>query len=305
LKPSPSESCLLQKFYNYSLSLKELGTIENLEAYRTWSAAFLLHMMHLKAYEFAKPLCQGKALLEIGCNTGYGVSELATSAQRIVAVDSNEHAIQIASTKYGRLNIRYETVDALSLPFPSSSFDIVICFQVIEHVQESNTTLFLSEIGRVLKKEAIAIFSTPNRRLRLYPLQKPVNPEHMREYTARAFLKTLRSAFDIVEISGLRGEPWIEEIERKRVNKSLWHAAIKRPLKGILQSLFPANVFSEMKGLYGKFFGTSSDILGYRPNQQQDFARVVERFSMNALWFDRRNLERSIYFLATARNGKN
>jgi len=48
----------------------------------------------------------------------------------------------------------------LKLPFADSSFDIVICTEVIEHVTE--TRQLVKEIDRVLKKDGRLILSTPN-----------------------------------------------------------------------------------------------------------------------------------------------
>jgi len=51
-------------------------------------------------------------------------------------------------------------VDNEKLPFHDGIFDIVTCFEVLEHV--INTDFVLSEINRVLKQNGIFIVSTPN-----------------------------------------------------------------------------------------------------------------------------------------------
>ncbi len=58
-------------------------------------------------------------------------------------------------------NVRYDIkADALQLPFKDSSFDTVICLQVMEHV--TNPSLLLKEIYRVLRKpDCCLILSTP------------------------------------------------------------------------------------------------------------------------------------------------
>ena len=56
-----------------------------------------------------------------------------------------------------------------------NSFDSIVSFQVIEHIQDD--MLFLKEIHRVLKPGGIALLTTPNRRMSLSR-----NPWHIREY---------------------------------------------------------------------------------------------------------------------------
>lgn len=75
--------------------------------------------------------------------------------------------------------------DAHHLPFPDSSFDVVICREVIEHVH--NAQQVLSEIHRVLKASGILHISTPN----AYAIQ-PDGKTHLRAYSPKSFLKELQ-----------------------------------------------------------------------------------------------------------------
>jgi SAM-dependent methyltransferase len=76
--------------------------------------------------------------------------------------------------------------------FKDESFDAVVSFDVIEHVQDD--LKFLSEIRRVLKRGGELLLETPNRNrlsLKLKSLVKPIkypmilgpNCIHLREYT--------------------------------------------------------------------------------------------------------------------------
>jgi SAM-dependent methyltransferase len=72
---------------------------------------------------------------------------------------------------------------------PDSSFDVVTCFETIEHVTGDAQRNLLAELARVLRPGGLLLLSSPNRGQ--YP---PGNPHHLRELTAdelRALLSEL------------------------------------------------------------------------------------------------------------------
>lgn len=84
-----------------------------------------------------------------------------------------------------------QQIDALAIPFPDHSFDVLIANHLIEHVDEKR---FLSEIHRVLKQDGVALLSTPvypelEQTLEdsslITPEQRKLqygHPEHLRKY---------------------------------------------------------------------------------------------------------------------------
>ncbi len=96
-------------------------------------------------------------VLENGCGVGMYVGKLAPHAGSVVgleydfdrALEAHQHAPHI-------LNAAGE-----GLPFPDSSFDLVLSHEVLEHVQDDR--LALSEIARVLAPGGRAVVFTPNR----------------------------------------------------------------------------------------------------------------------------------------------
>lgn len=102
--------------------------------------------------------------------------------------------------------------DAMRLPFPDDTFDMVLSTQVIEHVP--NDWAFVKEAGRILKKEGRMLISSV---LRLphgwyfyrHEGQWVLDPTHVREYRSREqFLdlfsdgfRLLHSAVDPVRFS--------------------------------------------------------------------------------------------------------
>jgi SAM-dependent methyltransferase len=56
--------------------------------------------------------------------------------------------------------VRYETADVRELPFEDASFDLVVCFEVIEHIDGQEQAL--DELKRVLAPGGLLAISSPN-----------------------------------------------------------------------------------------------------------------------------------------------
>jgi ubiquinone/menaquinone biosynthesis C-methylase UbiE len=113
-----------------------------------------------------KPLRE-MTLLDIGASTGIMDNYLAGSLGKVTGTDIDEAAIRIAKERHKKTNLRFMVADALDLPFPDESFDIVICSQVYEHVPDSDK--LLEEIFRVLKHDGICYFAANNRLMLIEP----------------------------------------------------------------------------------------------------------------------------------------
>jgi len=86
----------------------------------------------------------------------------------------------------------------------------------------------VQEARRVLRPGGRLVLTTPNRRLRLLPFQKPWNPEHLREYSGGSLRQVLGRHFPEVEILGIRGPDEVEAIERARVTPDLLVAVLRK-----------------------------------------------------------------------------
>jgi SAM-dependent methyltransferase len=78
-------------------------------------------------------------------------------------VDPSEHALEALAAR-GGTTARAST----SLPFQDGSFDAVLAFEVIEHVEDDVT--LLGEMARVAKPDAVLVLSTPIRASMWSPL---------------------------------------------------------------------------------------------------------------------------------------
>ena len=144
------------------------------------------------AYVEAAKRVQGR-VLEIGTGTGYGIDIIAPRCSRFVTMDKTR------SEELGAMpaNVEFKEGVVPPLPFADESFDCVVSFQVIEHINHDKE--FVREVRRVLKEGGKFIISTPNR-----PMSLTRNPWHVREYTAEQF-SALLSGFSVVEAMGVAG----------------------------------------------------------------------------------------------------
>lgn len=96
-----------------------------------------------------------KKILDVGCASGWFISEIAKifPNAKCYGVDIYDRAILFGKKAYP--HIQFAVADAHSLPFKNESFDLVVCTEVLEHVDNPKDALL--EIKRVLKKEGVAI----------------------------------------------------------------------------------------------------------------------------------------------------
>ena len=107
----------------------------------------------------------GSLALDIGCGYGGTCIALAQAGSRVRGVDIDQGYLlgaEIwAKEQVPKVNVSLVQCSAEALPFPDASFDLVVCADLIEHVDHPN--LVVHEISRVLKEDGIAYVSFPNR----------------------------------------------------------------------------------------------------------------------------------------------
>lgn len=282
-----AETKVLEDFYLLSDYLWTIGKIKDLDKYKKDFAAFLLHANHIKAYDFVAPHCKGKKVLNVGGFIGYGETRIFSQAKEIIAIDSDDKALEFARQNRLIPNAKFEKVDARRLPFSNEIFDIVIAFQLIEHIPPMEVHSFLQGVRRVLKEKGLLFIVTPNRKFRLMPFQRPFNPEHYQEFTAKGLLKILKTTFEDVVIKGTRSKEWIEEIERKRVRKSPFRAYLHDPFYRLLNMILPTRIkdwLKETKSKTTKSLGSKDRRMS--DNNDQIFNNLFQKFSMDLFYLE-------------------
>jgi len=166
---------------------------------------------HLFAYAEASRRIPSRAwVLEIGAGEGYGTRYLSSTCSNIFGSDLSLQALKHANSRYP--DVQFLQSLGTGLPFPTGTFDVVVSFQVIEHI--ADVTRYISEVHRALKPGRRFILTTPNRKLRLLPFQRPRNPYHVHEYGAAELRRTLERDFAHVQVQGVMARPDIMSFEK-------------------------------------------------------------------------------------------
>jgi len=203
------------------MKLEPTGERMILEHYKSSPEDFVIYLMHMASYRFAEPYTRGRRVLDFGCGSGYGSDQIARTADRVTAVDVADDAIAYARGQFRRANLEFRAIDpAEPLPFSDASFDVILSFQVFEHV--SDPSHYLSEVRRLLAPNGNLILITPDRSTRLLPRQRPWNRWHVHEYGKRELAAVLANHFDQIEVLGMTARPEMIGYELRRCNRVKW-----------------------------------------------------------------------------------
>jgi len=172
------------------------------ERYLPWIRNATMSYEHLHRYGFAAQFAKGKRVLDLGSGEGYGANILARTASYVLGVDIDPACIQHASFKYNRRNLSFEIGTFARVPDqPDHSFDLIVCFEAIEHTTDQIS--LLSEVKRLLKSDGLFIVSTPDKTA--YRKETPEgNPFHLRELELAEFQQLLTSYFRETNLLGQR-----------------------------------------------------------------------------------------------------
>jgi len=102
--------------------------------------------------------------LDIQSRTGQGTAFWAQRGyvRKAHLVDFSDRMLAIASSRLSQMGIDFEThlVHSFPLPFVSDTFDLILCYETIEHLSERET--LVSELARVLRPGHWIILTCPN-----------------------------------------------------------------------------------------------------------------------------------------------
>jgi 2-polyprenyl-3-methyl-5-hydroxy-6-metoxy-1,4-benzoquinol methylase len=88
-------------------------------------------------YWWISPLARGRRVLDAGCGLGLGSAVLAeVGAEEVIGVDRAAAVLELARSSRMPANLRLQCDELERLPLPDSSFDLVVCFDVIRRQED-------------------------------------------------------------------------------------------------------------------------------------------------------------------------
>lgn len=123
---------------------------------------FLLRIWHQNRCSRADKILDGhqpRQILDIGCHGGMMTEKIGKKfpGAQVFGIDISSQAIEYA--KKLRPQISFQAGEATKLPFKDESFDLVTCFDILEHIP--NPGKALAEMNRVLTKSGQILIEIP------------------------------------------------------------------------------------------------------------------------------------------------
>ncbi len=131
-----------------------------------WRTALNTGREHLGNYQVNLDFLEQTALLhagdhclEIGCGIGSIAAALQTRGLEVIGTDISQEAISYGCDKYPELCLEVQPAEVL--PYADQSFDLVLSFDLFEHVAQIDR--HVAEVKRVLKPNGYYLLQTPNK----------------------------------------------------------------------------------------------------------------------------------------------
>ena len=188
-------------------------------------------------------------ILDLGCGYGslvYNIFHRGYS--NIYGIDTNESRINIGHNHYNVLQSNILHYSGDTIPFKNYKFDIILCFDVLEHIYKLNNFL-KNQVVRVMKTNGLFIFSTPNKYINI-PWEI-INRKSFTEYRKyHCSLQNIRSLKKILKYAGFKDiiiekNNIITTHNKNKVNKKLGAAG---PLLLYLLQRMPLFLFPNFWG---------------------------------------------------------
>ena len=154
---------------------------------------------------------QPRRLVEVGCGEGFILRHIneQSSAINMHGIDISSEILLLAKDHYR--SGKYACASAYNLPFPKDEFELVLCAEVLEHLERP--AIALNEIRRVSSR--YILISVP-----LEPIWRILNvlrgayvrrwgntPGHIQHWTRGSLIQLLEKYFTVIDVK--IPFPWI------------------------------------------------------------------------------------------------
>jgi len=175
----------IRKYGHYSQYFHFLKKdLNNIETFRT-----------IKKWSFGK-------ILEIGCGIGYISAYLGAE----YGIDNNSKVIAVAKKLYP--HTAFIVGDSTNLPFKPDQFNTVVCYNVLEHLTNSEIEKTLFEVKRVLKNDGVFLVGYSDLTYwgyHIIEIIKGKDPTHCQRWSRMDFSILIKKFFTVIEKKNTSG----------------------------------------------------------------------------------------------------
>ena len=100
-------------------------------------------------------------LLDIGSSSGIMTNEYSKYFAEVTGIDLDTKAVKFANKNFKKDNLKFITSPIEEFNFPNSTFDVITCSHIYEHVPSDK--LLMDSIFRLLKPGGVCYFAAGNR----------------------------------------------------------------------------------------------------------------------------------------------
>lgn len=235
------------------------------------------NILEQKRYSFVLNRVQNLNVLECASGVGWGSYLIARAgARRVVGVELSESAVSSAIKYYSADNVTYINASLAEADLPEASFDVVVSFETLEHVE--NPGGFLTKLRELARLDAAMFLSTPNGHAFKNDGERPANPYHLEEYTRDEVIGMCRQAgWKVVEYRGQypmpRGSDQI--LAYRRFIKAYWTQQRRVRSLGIPYLLLTLAARRIGRGLSEPAFTCSCDPVPVGPNEEPAYHYLI------------------------------
>ncbi|MFH1749720.1 MAG: class I SAM-dependent methyltransferase [bacterium] len=168
----------------------------------------LLILRFLKTISRLVSKIDAETLLDIGSGEGFVLkSILADNNLQATALDPNENALIELKKRLPNVQIKNDCIE--HIPYKDNSFDLVVCCEVLEHLEEPASAL--KELKRVGRNYILSVpnepwFSGMNLMRGRHITNLGCHPEHVQKWSTKAFTKFVGRELKIIEVKS--SFPW-------------------------------------------------------------------------------------------------
>jgi len=135
----------------------------------------LIEVEHVSRYLWAAQAARDRVVLDAGCGTAYGSRLLADGgAREVIGVDLSRAVLAMARPEMPE-SVQLEAGDLRKLGFEDDRFELIVCFEVIEYLEDP--LVVLDELIRVLAPGGLLLVSSPNGNA-----YQPGNPHQLHQF---------------------------------------------------------------------------------------------------------------------------